>query len=230
MQHLDEEMAKDKKTTRQARKRVLPKQPIMSTFTKIPTGHPIDFYDPDWFNDFLSPAKKVTHVDSENVAFLPDATKSLLPRPHPDKRFSQKNFTAKYWDSAIATAKYDLKHLIVQDDDDGDADEEEEQSDDEGSIDLNDDAVADENGVDEENDEEEEEDEEDTDPDDDNISYIGQDKEEELERKEEARRLLRYQDDEDMEDPDEIERAKRYFDSQARNGVEEWDHSTANWQ
>ncbi|MBW0562333.1 hypothetical protein O181_102048 [Austropuccinia psidii MF-1] len=49
------------------------------------------------------------------VAFLPDATKSLLGKPHPDERLSNKRFTQKHWDEAIKP--YDISHEIANDED-----------------------------------------------------------------------------------------------------------------
>lgn len=129
MRRLDSEMHKERRYSQQARTRVLPKTPILSTITSVrnfPRGHPIDFYDATWFNDELPFAKKATHVDSTNVAFLPDATMSLRPRPHPSERFGQKRFTEQFWN--LNTKDYDLSFLKVEDEevDESDPDEAEE--------------------------------------------------------------------------------------------------------
>lgn len=61
-----------------AKPRKLPKVPIYSTFTKAPTNFPIDFYDPTWFNELQAGQKRLA-ANKNQVAFLPDASKSLLP-------------------------------------------------------------------------------------------------------------------------------------------------------
>ncbi|MBW0541941.1 hypothetical protein O181_081656 [Austropuccinia psidii MF-1] len=78
----------------------------------IPKGLPIDFYDPDWLNDCIAGQKRNT--DTFKVAFLPDASKSLLGKPHPDERLSDKQFTDKYW--AEETQEYDISHEIFNND------------------------------------------------------------------------------------------------------------------
>lgn len=80
-----------------AKVRKLPKVPIMSTFTKAPNDFPIDFYDPTWYNNLQAGQKRL--VANENkVAFLPDASKSLLPVRHPDEKLGDRAFIAKYLD------------------------------------------------------------------------------------------------------------------------------------
>ncbi|EFP79891.1 uncharacterized protein PGTG_05116 [Puccinia graminis f. sp. tritici CRL 75-36-700-3] len=59
--------------------RKLPKNPEMSTYTAAPTGLPIDFYDPKWYLELTS-SQQQKIPDLTNVAFLPDASKSLLPK------------------------------------------------------------------------------------------------------------------------------------------------------
>ncbi|KAG0149372.1 hypothetical protein CROQUDRAFT_89186 [Cronartium quercuum f. sp. fusiforme G11] len=73
----------------------LPKVPIISTFTKALNDFPINFYDPTWFNN-LQPSQKCLVANENQVAFLPDASKLLLPVCHPDEKLGNRAFTAKY--------------------------------------------------------------------------------------------------------------------------------------
>ncbi|MBW0561977.1 hypothetical protein O181_101692 [Austropuccinia psidii MF-1] len=52
-------------------------------------GLPIDFYYSDWFNNRTS-GKKRSIADTHTIAFLPDRSKSLLGKPHPDESLSDK--------------------------------------------------------------------------------------------------------------------------------------------
>ncbi|KAG0139761.1 hypothetical protein CROQUDRAFT_54260, partial [Cronartium quercuum f. sp. fusiforme G11] len=71
--------------TNQQHVQVLPKEPIMSKFVAPPTQLLIDFYSPTWFNA-LPPGQKEKIANSKCVTLLPNATKSLLPVPHPSKQ------------------------------------------------------------------------------------------------------------------------------------------------
>ncbi|MBW0534758.1 hypothetical protein O181_074473 [Austropuccinia psidii MF-1] len=75
-----------------------------------PEGLPIDFYIADWFNNCTAGQKRVL-ANSSSIAFLPDASKSLLGKQHPDERPSDKKFTQKYLDEAILP--YDISHKIT---------------------------------------------------------------------------------------------------------------------
>ncbi|MBW0567607.1 hypothetical protein O181_107322 [Austropuccinia psidii MF-1] len=52
----------------------------------------------------------------KSVAFLPDVSRSLRGKQHPDKRLSDANFSQKYWDDVVVP--YDLSHEIEVGDDD----------------------------------------------------------------------------------------------------------------
>ncbi|CAH7670390.1 hypothetical protein PPACK8108_LOCUS5092 [Phakopsora pachyrhizi] len=104
----------------QRQKRVLPKTSRDSICVRVPKGLPIDFYNAEWFND-CSPAQKTVIADTYSVAFLPDATKSIREKQHPDEKLSDKRFSDKYWDQA--TVAYDLSHEIAKEDDDDNSDD-----------------------------------------------------------------------------------------------------------
>jgi hypothetical protein len=93
----------------------------MSTFTAAPKGLPIDFYDPSWYHK-LVPAQQKTIPNTQVVAFLPDASQSLLPKKqrHPDEKLTDSSFTRKYWD--ILVEQYGL----LGDDSSDESDDEEE--------------------------------------------------------------------------------------------------------
>ncbi|PLW47669.1 hypothetical protein PCASD_04050 [Puccinia coronata f. sp. avenae] len=99
----------------QRRKGRMPSRKLESIFTKTPTGLPIDFYDPDWFNDLL-PAQKHKAANIWLVNFLPDANQSLLGKQHPDEKLCDSKLINKYWEEL--TKPYDLSHEIkpVEDD------------------------------------------------------------------------------------------------------------------
>ncbi|EFP75508.1 uncharacterized protein PGTG_00839 [Puccinia graminis f. sp. tritici CRL 75-36-700-3] len=92
----------DPSSYRKRRVRKLPRQPVMSTFTAAPKGLPIDFYDPSWYHK-LVPAQQKTIPNTQAVAFLPDASQSLLPKKqrHPDEKLTDSSFTRKYWDIVV---------------------------------------------------------------------------------------------------------------------------------
>ncbi|MBW0550552.1 hypothetical protein O181_090267 [Austropuccinia psidii MF-1] len=92
MCRLDEEMEKaDQANRSKTPKHVkdLPVNGIGSISQTIPNGLPMDFYDPEWFNNQTACQKRI-FSDLYKVAFLPNATKSLLGKPHPDERLSYK--------------------------------------------------------------------------------------------------------------------------------------------
>ncbi|KNZ52575.1 hypothetical protein VP01_3517g5 [Puccinia sorghi] len=113
----------------------------MTIFPKAPKGLPIDFYDPEWFNERLPTQKRVI-ADVHSVAFLPSPKDSFRPKKLA-KKWSNKKFSEKFWEDA--TKKYDLDFLVVNESDKDD-DDEEGDSDYGGSIDLK----AESNGSDEE--------------------------------------------------------------------------------
>ncbi|MBW0517937.1 hypothetical protein O181_057652 [Austropuccinia psidii MF-1] len=128
MRRVDEEIEKTdnangKRTQR--RQRVEPQSPMESLCKRVPKGLPLDFYDPEWFNECPSGERTVT-ADSHNVAFLQDVSKSIRGRQHPDEKLNDRNFTDKYWDEM--TEPYDLSHEIAA--------EEEDDSDESDSTDL----------------------------------------------------------------------------------------------
>ncbi|MBW0529711.1 hypothetical protein O181_069426 [Austropuccinia psidii MF-1] len=115
MRRVDEEIAKSENPDGKGatkRERHIPEDSDAMVTKSIPKGLPIDFYDPDWFNDRTAGQKR--NADTFKIAFLPDASKSLLGKPHPDERLSDKRFTDKYWAEAIQ--EYDISHEIFNDD------------------------------------------------------------------------------------------------------------------
>ncbi|KAA1076369.1 hypothetical protein PGT21_004472 [Puccinia graminis f. sp. tritici] len=92
----------DPSSNQKRRVHQLPRQPVISTFTAAPKRLPIDFYDPSWYHK-LVPAQQKTIPDTHNVAFLPDASQSLLPKKqrHPDEKLTDRSFTRKYWDILV---------------------------------------------------------------------------------------------------------------------------------
>ncbi|MBW0476128.1 hypothetical protein O181_015843 [Austropuccinia psidii MF-1] len=116
MRRIDEEIEKAQNAERkgnQRRQRHMPADGMASISKYAPKGLPIDFYDPDWYNNRTAGQKR-SFADSYNVAFLPDASKSLLGNQHPDERLSDKRFTQKYWEEVIEA--YDISHEMVNDD------------------------------------------------------------------------------------------------------------------
>ncbi|MBW0591931.1 hypothetical protein O181_131646, partial [Austropuccinia psidii MF-1] len=64
--------------------------------------------------------------DALKVAFLPNSSQSIRAVQYPDERFSDKNFTEKYWE--VNTEKYDLSHEISREDEDSESSEDSDQS------------------------------------------------------------------------------------------------------
>lgn len=150
---LDEEIQqfqKSKGKRPQNRRRVRAKNPPETIFPQAPKGLPIDFYNPDWFNNKL-PAQKMSLADNKLVAFLPNPVLSLSGNWNSDEWLSNKHFTDIHWERA--TKPYDLSYEIKPEEDD-DESEDLNDSDYGKSIDL-------EATDDEEEDEEEEEEEDD---------------------------------------------------------------------
>ncbi|MBW0485167.1 hypothetical protein O181_024882 [Austropuccinia psidii MF-1] len=77
----------------------------------IPKGLPIYLYDPDWSNDCTEGQNR--NFDTFKVPFLPDSSKSLLGKPHPDERLSEKKITDKHWAKEIQ--EYNVSHKIFND-------------------------------------------------------------------------------------------------------------------
>ncbi|KAI9605350.1 hypothetical protein KEM48_002290 [Puccinia striiformis f. sp. tritici PST-130] len=83
-----------------SRKRIrrLPKEPVLSSFTKAPKSLALDFYSRRWLQK-LQITEQLSHSDITKVAFLPDPTRSLWPTNNPahdpletmkDNQFSKK--------------------------------------------------------------------------------------------------------------------------------------------
>ncbi|MBW0506433.1 hypothetical protein O181_046148 [Austropuccinia psidii MF-1] len=58
--------------------------------------------------------KKRSIADIHTIAFLLDVSNSLLGKPHPDERLSEKQFTALNWEEVIEA--YDISPEIQNDD------------------------------------------------------------------------------------------------------------------
>ncbi|KAA1137645.1 hypothetical protein PGTUg99_017935 [Puccinia graminis f. sp. tritici] len=120
----------------QRRKRVVPPTVRESIFPRPPKGLPLDFYDPTWFNNLLT-QQRIEVADTRQVAFLPDAAQSLMGKQIPSEKLTDKQFTAKFFDTLAAP--YDLTHEIENEDDDENETEEEDNGSYAGEeIDLND--------------------------------------------------------------------------------------------
>ncbi|KAI9626749.1 hypothetical protein KEM48_010214 [Puccinia striiformis f. sp. tritici PST-130] len=101
----------------QRRRRIVPPTTQPSLFTKPPKGQPLDFYNPDWFNKLL-PQQRIDIADTREVAFLPDASQSLMGKKLASEKLSNKKFTATFFDQL--SKPYNLTHEIevnVDDDD-----------------------------------------------------------------------------------------------------------------
>ncbi|KAG0148644.1 hypothetical protein CROQUDRAFT_90157 [Cronartium quercuum f. sp. fusiforme G11] len=101
--------------------RKLPKIPQPSLFVKPPKWLPIDFYDPVWYEG-LGDGLKCKIADTSEVAFLPDASQSF--NDHPNEKFSDKAFIAKYYD--ILTQPYNLLAEVDVDEDEDDENDDSE--------------------------------------------------------------------------------------------------------
>ncbi|MBW0577965.1 hypothetical protein O181_117680 [Austropuccinia psidii MF-1] len=115
MHRVDEEIAKAESTSRkksQRRERHTAEDGRASMSKVAPKGLPIDFYNPDWFKNCTSGQKR-SIAEIHMIAFLPDVSKSLLVKPHPDERLSDKQFTALHWEEVIEA--YDISHEIQND-------------------------------------------------------------------------------------------------------------------
>ncbi|MBW0543838.1 hypothetical protein O181_083553 [Austropuccinia psidii MF-1] len=118
MRRVDEEIAKAKNIEgkkSQKHECVESKTPNLTAFGRAPQGLPIDFYDPEWYND-LTPAQKTVYGDTLKVPFSPNALQSIRGVQHPNEKLGDKRFTEKHWEKA--TEKYDLSHEITAEDED----------------------------------------------------------------------------------------------------------------
>ncbi|EFP90156.2 uncharacterized protein PGTG_16004 [Puccinia graminis f. sp. tritici CRL 75-36-700-3] len=104
----------------QQRRRALPTKPQPTVFPRAPKRLPLDFYDPEWFNE-LQPNIKDIVADTNSVAFFPEPANILRGNRHADEKLSDKRFTEKYWDKV--TSKYNLDHIINNEDDNSSDDE-----------------------------------------------------------------------------------------------------------
>ncbi|KNZ52065.1 hypothetical protein VP01_3706g2, partial [Puccinia sorghi] len=109
----------------QRRKRIPSPRPAASIFSKPPKGLPLDFYDPDWFNNLL-PQQRIDVADTRQVALLPDATQSLQGKQVASEKLTDKQFNAKFFDQL--SAPYDLTHEIENNDDEEETDDEDDGS------------------------------------------------------------------------------------------------------
>lgn len=71
---------------------VPPDSQKVSDFQALPTGLPIDYYDPNFFN--LQQPRTRKRIAIRQVALLPDVKSSF--QNHPDERLSDEAFMAKY--------------------------------------------------------------------------------------------------------------------------------------
>ncbi|KAI9616823.1 hypothetical protein KEM48_005069 [Puccinia striiformis f. sp. tritici PST-130] len=134
----------------QRRRRFIPPTPEPSLFTKPPKGQPLDFYNPEWFNELL-PQQRIDIANTREVAFLPNASQSLMGKKIASEKLSDKKFTAAFFDQL--SKPYDLTHEIEDNgDDDTPTDDEDDASYNGEEIDLantsGDDDEEDDKGVD----------------------------------------------------------------------------------
>ncbi|KAI9621373.1 hypothetical protein H4Q26_015668 [Puccinia striiformis f. sp. tritici PST-130] len=99
----------------QRRRRFIPPTPEPSLFTKPPKGQPLDFYNPEWFNELL-PQQRIDIANTREVAFLPNASQSLMGKKIASEKLSDKKFTAAFFDQL--SKPYDLTHEIEDNGDD----------------------------------------------------------------------------------------------------------------
>ncbi|MBW0472341.1 hypothetical protein O181_012056 [Austropuccinia psidii MF-1] len=90
----------------------LPEPGEASIRKTVPNKLPIDFYNPDWFNNYKAGQKR-QFSDVHQVALFPDASKCLFVKQHPDERLSNKQFTQKYRDQILEP--YNISHVIEND-------------------------------------------------------------------------------------------------------------------
>ncbi|KAI7964258.1 hypothetical protein MJO29_004685 [Puccinia striiformis f. sp. tritici] len=110
----------------QRRRRFIPPTPEPSLFTKPPKGQPLDFYNPEWFNKLL-PQQRINIANTREVAFLPNASQSLMGKKIASEKLSDKKFTAAFFDQL--SKPYDLTHEIEDNgDDDTPTDDEDDAS------------------------------------------------------------------------------------------------------
>ncbi|KAI7966244.1 hypothetical protein MJO29_001992 [Puccinia striiformis f. sp. tritici] len=81
----------------QRRRRIIPSTPQESLFTRPSKGQPLDFYEPEWFNDLL-PQQRIDTADTREVAFLPDASQSLMGTTLASENLSDWKFTEQFFD------------------------------------------------------------------------------------------------------------------------------------
>ncbi|KAI7966251.1 hypothetical protein MJO29_001999 [Puccinia striiformis f. sp. tritici] len=101
----------------QRRRRIVPSTPQESLFPKPPKGQPLDFYEPEWFNDLL-PQQRIDTANTHEVAFLPDASQSLMGKKLASEKLSDRKFTKQFFDRL--SKPYDLTHEIEAEEDDAD--------------------------------------------------------------------------------------------------------------
>jgi hypothetical protein len=106
----EQDMRRDPTKRWRERLRLVPEVQQDSDFQILPQGLPIDYFDPDFFNDLQPRLRSRTAV--QTVALLPDA--SLSFSRHPDEKLSDEAFMAKYGDEVLA--RYDLSDLVDEQD------------------------------------------------------------------------------------------------------------------
>lgn len=135
---LDEEMLKSDQIDGkrpQRRRRIRPKHPVESALTRPLRNFPIDFFDPEWFNN-LPDSKKTMVTDSQKVVFLPKGHLSFRPIVQKDEKMSDKKFVSKYWDQKIEP--YNLDHEVGVSEDESNQDDPDDSSYAGSNIDLED--------------------------------------------------------------------------------------------
>ncbi|POW15212.1 hypothetical protein PSHT_07144 [Puccinia striiformis] len=83
------------------RTRLLPRQPQPTMYPRPPHKFPIDFYDISWYHNLPEQDKRKI-PNSNAVAFLPDASQSLLPKRVPDEKLCSQRFNSKYLAMLVA--------------------------------------------------------------------------------------------------------------------------------
>ncbi|MBW0470385.1 hypothetical protein O181_010100 [Austropuccinia psidii MF-1] len=103
-----------------------------TAFGCVPKGLPIDFLEPQWFNNY-SPSKKTSFANIMRIAFLPDALQSICGKQNPDEKLGDKEF--KDNDSSSNSEDFDgYSSLDSESFSSKDNDNEEEESDEDSNM------------------------------------------------------------------------------------------------
>ncbi|KAI9603136.1 hypothetical protein H4Q26_002450 [Puccinia striiformis f. sp. tritici PST-130] len=91
---LESDKLEGKRTQR--RRRIIPSTPQESLFLMPPIGQPLDFYEPEWFND-LSYHQQIYAANTCEVVFSPDASQSLMGTTLASEKLSDQKVTKQFF-------------------------------------------------------------------------------------------------------------------------------------